>query len=76
MTERKETERQCIVCNRGPTEPMIQDIAFRQWTNKGYVLCHAAVTIIVCDDCGAKFLDEEAESIIEAVANRAIEENR
>jgi hypothetical protein len=53
-----------------------QDIEFRQWTNKGYVVCRATISLAVCDRCGAKEWNEDAEAVVEATAQRAIEDNR
>jgi len=75
MSDDKDSPRLCMVCNRGMKQTT-QNFEFRQWTNKGYVPCQVMVSIAVCDNCGLKFLDEEAESTIEAAARRAMEENQ
>lgn len=74
MSDHKDNPRMCMICNRG-MKTATQDFEFRQWTNKGYVPCRVVVSMAVCDNCGLKFLDEQAESLIEGAAQRAIDEN-
>jgi hypothetical protein len=55
----------CDSCKTGLVNRTLQQIAFHQWTDKGYVFCRAVVPMSVCNNCGAKSWDEEAEQIIE-----------
>ena len=48
-----------------------QQIAFHQWTDKGYVYCTATIPMPICDACGTKTWDEEAEAIIEQAVKDA-----
>ncbi len=48
-----------------------QQIAFHQWTDKGYVACQATVPMLVCDVCGTKSWDDEGEAIIEQAVKDA-----
>ena len=48
----------------------MQEIAFHQWTNKGYVFCRLSVPMGVCDSCDAKVWDEETEAVIEEAVKR------
>ena len=41
---------------------------FRQWTDRGYVHCRAEIPIGLCDHCGSKHWNQEAEAIVEEVA--------
>ncbi len=60
----------CDFCKRGHVTIHNQQIAFRQWTDKGYVFCDAKIPIGVCDHCGSKHWTEAAEAIIEDVVRR------
>jgi hypothetical protein len=55
----------CEFCKIGRVIKSDQTISFRQWTDKGYVNCHANIPIGVCDHCGSKNWDDDAEAIIE-----------
>ncbi|HEY7663116.1 MAG TPA: hypothetical protein VH934_08345 [Xanthobacteraceae bacterium] len=60
----------CDFCRIGQVMRQNQQIAFRQWTNKGYVHCQAEVSIGVCNHCGARHWNEDAEAIIEDAVRR------
>jgi hypothetical protein len=63
----------CDSCKIGSVIRGHQQIAFHQWTDKGYVFCHATIPIGVCSNCGSKSWDEAAEAIIEEVARQEYE---
>jgi hypothetical protein len=56
----------CYFCKSGRIIKREQKIAFHQWTNRGYVFCHATIPIGTCNRCGSKSWDDDAEAIIEA----------
>ena len=60
----------CDFCKGGPVTKRTQQIAFHQWTDKGYIYCDATIPIGVCDHCGSEHWDEDAEAIIENVVRR------
>jgi hypothetical protein len=55
----------CDSCKIGFVVSDNQQIAFHQWTDKGYVFCRAMIPVGVCDHCGSKSWEETAEAIIE-----------
>jgi len=59
---------QCDFCKKGRVITRKQQLAFRQWTNRGYVHCRAEVPIGLCDHCGSKHWSQEAEAIVERFA--------
>jgi hypothetical protein len=61
----------CDFCRRGRVIKKHEDIGFYQWTDKGYLYCRATVPVGVCDHCGMKSWDDEAESMIEDAVRRA-----
>jgi hypothetical protein len=56
--------RSCDFCKRGRVITRQEDIAFHQWTDKGYVFCEVSIPIGVCEQCGAKNWNEAADAII------------
>lgn len=66
----------CDFCKIGRIITSSQEIAFHQWTDKGYVFCRATVPMGVCDHCGAKTWDEDAEKIIEVAVRQEYEKLR
>jgi hypothetical protein len=72
MRDRSETGI-CDICKRGMLVKTMQEIAFRQWTRKGYVSCRVNIPVETCADCGAKSWDKEAEAIIEEAVNREVD---
>lgn len=61
----------CDQCQRGRMVRKTQQIAFHQWTDKGYVACEATIPMLVCDACGAKTWDDDGEAIIEQAVKEA-----
>jgi hypothetical protein len=51
----------------------MQELAFRQWTRKGYVSCRVNIPIAICADCGAKSWDREADAIMDEAVNREVD---
>ena len=64
MSKREHAER-CDFCRVGHVVKRKERIAFRQWTDKGYISCRVVIPIGVCDRCGARNWDEAAEAIVE-----------
>jgi hypothetical protein len=60
----------CDFCKVGSIIKSDQRIVFRQRTDKGYVICRATVPMGVCDNCGSKNWDDDAEAIIEEAVRR------
>ena len=55
----------CDFCKIGKVARQQQQVAFRQWTDKGYVFCRAEIPIGICDRCGSRHWNADAEAIIE-----------
>jgi hypothetical protein len=60
----------CDFCREGHVITRNRKIAFRQWTDRGYIHCHAEIPIGLCDFCGWKHWNQEAEAIINEVVRR------
>ena len=61
----------CDICRQGRIAKKSQELAFHQWTDRGYVFCRVSIPIATCDRCGARSWDEAAEAIIEDSVRRA-----
>jgi hypothetical protein len=53
---RKEETTICEFCRKGHVIQRLEDIAFRQWSDKGWISCQVAVSIGVCNVCNARTL--------------------
>lgn len=60
----------CEYCKKGRVAKRMEEMAFRQWSDKGYVLCRAMILIGTCDNCRAKSLDLGADEIFDQVFQR------
>jgi hypothetical protein len=63
----------CDFCGDGKVTRRDEEMAFHQWTDRGYVFCKVVVPMSVCVSCGAKTWDENAETIIEDAVRREFE---
>jgi hypothetical protein len=61
----------CPRCKRGRVRARLEEIAFQQSTDKGYVQCRTTIAMGVCDACGAKSWDAAAEAAIEEAVRQA-----
>ncbi len=60
----------CLLCQTGHVVKRIEELAFRQWTDKGYVHCRVTIPIGTCDTCGARTWDQAGENVIEEAVRR------
>ena len=72
MTDLNDSQ-QCDFCKKSRVITRKQQLAFRQWTDRGYVHCHVEVPIGLCDQCGSEHWNQEAEAIIEEAVRREYE---
>lgn len=47
-----------------------RELAFRQWTDRGYVHCRVSIPMDVCTKCGFRSWDDTAESVVEDAVRR------
>jgi hypothetical protein len=62
----KEETTICEFCRKGYVIQRLEDIAFRQWSDIGWISCRVAVSIDVCDFCNARTLPEGDKILDEA----------
>jgi hypothetical protein len=60
----------CQICKKGHVIKRMEELAFRQWSDKGYVRCQVRVCMGTCDNCGAKSLDPGSETILDEAFQR------
>jgi len=72
----KEETTICEFCRKGHNIRHLEDIAFRQWSDIGWISCRVAVSIDVCNVCNArtlrggdKILDEAFQREYDKAAN-------
>ena len=63
----------CFLCNKGRVVTRMEELNFRQWSDKGYVHCRVMVPMEVCDNCGAKSLGEAAVKVMDDAFQSAYE---
>lgn len=63
----------CPFCKRGNLIKEDPEIAFSQWTDKGYAVCRVIVAMGVCMRCGPKRFTDSVESIAEDAIHREYE---
>ena len=53
----------CTVCKEGHVTRRMEEIAFRQWSDLGFMCCRVAILIGNCDNCHARSLDPGSEKV-------------
>ena len=48
----------------------MEEMAFRQSSDKGYIHCRVTIEVAVCDRCGARSLDPAADRIFDEAFQR------
>ena len=66
----------CDICRTGYIAKRFEEVAFRQWSDKGYVHCRVTVLIGTCTNCHAKSTDPEATKIFDDAFQREYEKLR
>ena len=60
----------CDSCGKGQIVKHVEDISFRQWSDRGHVHCRATIAVSACNNCGAGALEPGADKIIDEVSRR------
>ena len=66
----------CDFCKKGRLIWRTEEMAFRQWSDKGYVRCHVTIGVGVCDHCGSKTLETDSDEIFDAAFRREYDKLR
>ena len=54
----------------------IEQIKFRQLTDRGYIFCRAEVPIGICNRCSSKHWNKDAEAIVDDIVRQEYEKLR
>jgi hypothetical protein len=60
----------CMTCKAGRVTKRMEQIAFRQMSDKGYVRCRVTVLVGTCDNCRTKSTGPEAQKIFDEAFKR------
>jgi hypothetical protein len=60
----------CKFCKVGHVFKRMEEIAFYQSSDKGYVHCRATIIMGVCDNCQSRVVDREADKIFDDAFQR------
>jgi hypothetical protein len=60
----------CDSCKKGRLINSVEKMKFHQWSKKGYVHCHVAIMVGVCDFCGARALEPGVDRILDEAFQR------
>jgi hypothetical protein len=60
----------CEICKQGRVTKHMEEVAFRQWSDKGYVHCRVTILVGTCDNCGFKSLDPGSNKLMDEAVQR------
>ena len=60
----------CEICKRGRVTKRMEEMAFRQWSDKGYIQCRVTILVGTCDNCRVKSLDAGSDKILDEAFRR------
>jgi hypothetical protein len=60
----------CEYCKKGSVTKRTVEMAFRQWSDKGYIHCRVMILVGICDNCHANSLDPEADRLFDEAFQR------
>jgi hypothetical protein len=60
----------CEVCGQRGKVKQNEELAFNQWTDRGYISCRVTIPVSTCSYCKTRGWDETAEAAIEAAVRK------
>jgi hypothetical protein len=66
----------CEICKQGRVTKRMEEMAFRQWSDKGYIHCRATILIGTCNNCHVKQLDPGSDKILDEAFQREYDKLR
>jgi hypothetical protein len=60
----------CEICKQGRVTKRMEEMAFRQWSDKGYIQCRVTILVGTCDSCRVKSLDPGSDKILDEAFRR------
>ena len=65
-----EDEPTICACQKGHVIKRMEEMAFRQWSDKGYIPCRVTILVGTCDNCRVKSLDPGSDKILDEAFRR------
>src|ERR1700730_2796479 len=66
----------CEICKQGRVTKRMEEMEFRQWSDKGYIHCRATILIGTCNNCHVKHLDPGSDKILDEAFQREYDKFR
>jgi len=66
----------CEICKQGRVTKRMEEMAFRQWSDKGYIHCRATILIGTCNNCHRKYLEPGADKVLDEAFQREYDKLR
>ena len=66
----------CDFCRKGRVTWRKEVMRFRQWSDRGYLLCRATLPVGTCAHCRAKSLDADSNQVLDAAFRRAYDKRK
>jgi hypothetical protein len=63
----------CDFCRKGRVNWRVEQLSFRQSSDKGYVYCQVELPVGTCDNCGAKMLQPDSDALFDQAFQREYE---
>ena len=64
----------CLICGKCHVIIRKEEIAFRQWSDKGYINCRVTIPIATCNQCETRYSpDPEIDKILDESFQREYE---
>ena len=60
----------CDFCRKGRVNWRMEQLSFRQSSDKGYVHCRTSLPVGTCDKCGAKTLQPDTDALFDEAFRR------
>ncbi len=60
----------CVFCRHGRIAWGTEEMTFRQWSDKGYIVCRVTVSIGTCNNCGSNTLEPRSDRIFNEAFQR------
>ena len=57
------TRHNCDFCTKGHVNWRVEQLSFRQSSDKGYVYCRVELPVGTCDNCGSRILQPDSDAL-------------
>jgi hypothetical protein len=68
-----------VICENlqtGARDKRMEEMAFRQWSDKGYIHCRVTILIDTCNNCHRKYLEPGADKVLDEAFQREYDKLR